>query len=142
MPGRYQIANRIATLEEYRALCTAVGWEQVLNFEAAREALPRSLCGVVVEYEGRAVGMGRVVGDGAIFYYLQDIAVMPEHQGRGVGNLIVGSLVERVRQMAPPKSFVGVFAASGTEEFYEQYGFKDRDALTGMFQVVPEPDAE
>jgi GNAT superfamily N-acetyltransferase len=134
---RYQLIERVATPAEYRALCTAVGWEAVINFEAAKAALPNSLYGVVVECEGRVVGMGRVVGDGAVFYYLQDIAVRPEHQGQGVGRSIVEQLVGHIKAVAPEKAFVGVFAAAGTERFYEGYGFRDWDALTGMYQVVP-----
>jgi ribosomal protein S18 acetylase RimI-like enzyme len=98
MPDPYQLVERVATLEEYRTLCTAVGWEAVMNFEAAKKALPNSLYGVIVECEGKAIGMGRVVGDGAIFYYLQDVAVMPEHQDQGVGKRIVEHLVEHIKQ--------------------------------------------
>jgi ribosomal protein S18 acetylase RimI-like enzyme len=92
----YQLIERIPTLDEYRALCTAVGWEAVINFEAAKDALPNSLYGVVVVHQGRTIGMGRVVGDGAIYYYLQDIAVLPEHQGRGVGHMIIQQLYRRL----------------------------------------------
>jgi len=38
------------------------------------------------------IGMARVVGDGAMFFYIQDVVVTPAHQGRGVGTL----LLERV----------------------------------------------
>jgi GNAT superfamily N-acetyltransferase len=134
---RYRLIERVATPAEYRAICTAVGWETVINFEAAEAALPNSWYGVVVECEGQVVGMGRVVGDAAIFYYLQDIAVMPEHQGQGVGRRIVEQLVGHIEAVAPEKAFVGVFAAAGTEPFYEGYGFGDWEALTGMYQVVP-----
>jgi len=137
MPDQYQPIERVATPEEYRTLCTAVGWEEVMNFEAAKEALPNSLYGVVVECEAKVVGMGRVVGDDAIFYYLQDVAVVPEHQGKGVGKRIVEQIVKHIKEVAPEKAFVGVFAEAGTEEFYERYGFRNWEALTGMYQVVP-----
>ncbi|MEA3408349.1 MAG: GNAT family N-acetyltransferase, partial [Chloroflexota bacterium] len=132
MSEPYHLIERVATLEEYRALCTAVGWDDAINFRAARDALPRSLYGVVVEHEGEVVGMGRVVGDGAIFFYVQDAAVLPAHQGRGVGRLIVEGLVAHVRRVAPEKAFLGVFAEVGTEGFYERYGFRDWGDLTGM----------
>ena len=35
------------------------------------------------------------------------------------------------------RGLLGVFAAAGTERFYEGYGFRDWEALTGMYQVVP-----
>jgi len=49
-----------------------------MNFDAAVEALPRSLFAVVAVAEGEPIGMGRIVGDGAIFFYTQDIAVIPQ----------------------------------------------------------------
>jgi len=136
MAGQYRIVERIATLDEYRHICTAVGWAEVMNFEAAATALPRSFYGVVALLDDQAVGMGRIVGDGAIFYYLQDVAVLPEHQGLGLGTQIVDRLVGLVKENAPEKAFFGVFAAEGTLPFYQRFGFDLHPALTGMFQVV------
>ena len=139
MNNPYQIIERVATIEEYRELCTAVGWADVMNFDAAKTALPNSLYGVVAVCERLkdvVVGMGRVVGDGAIFYYVQDVAVHPQHQGKGVGKAIVNQLVAYVKENAPPQAFLGVFAAHGAEAFYERYGFRDDPGLTGMFQVT------
>ena len=133
----YQIEERTPTLAEYQALCTAVGWESVINFEVAQRALDRSLYGIVVLSEGEAVGMGRIVGDGAIFFYLQDIAVIPSHQGRGVGRLILDKLIAYLQANAPEQAFIGLFAANGTTSFYERFGFVQHEGLTGMFQVVP-----
>ena len=138
MSEGYQIVERVATLQEYRDLCTSVGWGEVMNFEAAAEALPRSLYGAVAVLDDQVIGMGRIVGDGAIFYYLQDVAVRPEHQGRGVGSQIIYRLVGQVREHAPEKAFFGVFAALGTLPFYQKFGFDVHPVLTGMFQVVPE----
>jgi ribosomal protein S18 acetylase RimI-like enzyme len=137
MVNPYQIIARVATIGEYRNLCTAVGWAEVMNFEAAKTALPNSLYGVVAIYEDKVVGMGRVVGDGAIFYYIQDVAVLPQHQGKGIGKAIVSQLVAYIRECAPPQAFLGVFAAQGKESFYQRYGFHEDPVLTGMFQVIP-----
>jgi GNAT superfamily N-acetyltransferase len=108
-----------------------------MNFEAAEVALPKSLYGVVVKHQEQVAGMGRIVGDGAIFYYLQDIAVLPPHQGQGAGRIILERLVDFVQNNAPEKAFVGLFAAKGTEVFYQKFGFQAWPEMTGMFQVVP-----
>lgn len=140
VPSPYQIIERIPTLQEYHELCTAVGWGAVMNFEAALTALPNSLHGVVVAHQEQIVGMGRIVGDGAIFYYLQDIVVLPEHQGQGAGRMILERLVNYVRMNAPEKAFFGLFAARGTEAFYQEFGFRAWPEMTGMYQVVPPRD--
>lgn len=132
----YRLAARLPTIDEYRTICTAVGWQDVMNFGAAPASLVRSVHAVVVEHHGAAVGMGRLVGDGAIYLYVQDVAVLPEHQGRGVGGLIVAELVAWARHHAPDRAFLGLFAAGGTDRFYRRHGFERHEALEGMFQVV------
>lgn len=137
-----RLVPRTPTAAEYRALCTAVGWQEVMNLAAADAALRHGLHAVVVERDGRAIGMGRVVGDGAIYFYVQDVAVEPAHQGRGVGQRIVAALVDWVRAHAPDRAFLGVFAVAGTEAFYGRHGFERHDGLTGLFQVVRREGAD
>jgi GNAT superfamily N-acetyltransferase len=133
----YSIETRLPSIEEYRSLCTAVGWADVMNFEAAEVALPRSLMGVVVMRGPEAVGMGRIVGDEAIYFYLQDIAVAPEHQGKGLGKAIVAALLDYVRRSAPEKAFVGLFATPEGKGLYERFGFAQYEQMGGMFQTTP-----
>ena len=48
--------------------------------------------------DGKAVGMGRIVGDGAIICYVQDLIIRPEVQGEGIGGLILETLKKFVIQ--------------------------------------------
>jgi len=91
---------------------------------------------VVAEADGDAVGMERIVGDGAIFFYIQDVAVHPDWQDQGIGSDILSALVGWVRVSAPDKAFLGVFAVKGTEPFYEQFAFDVHEDDVGMFQVL------
>jgi GNAT superfamily N-acetyltransferase len=131
------LIDRLPTLEEYRALCTAVGWGDIIDFDAAPASLLGSLHAVVAVDTGRVIGMGRLVGDGSIYFYLQDIAVDPAHQHGGVGEAIVSRLMAHVRARATRAAFVGLFAVAGSEPFYRRHGFERHDGLIGMFQVVP-----
>lgn len=136
MTNEYIVVHRIPAVEEYKTICTAVGWENYMNFEAAEQSLKQSLFGVVIRYNDETVGMGRVVGDGHIYFYVQDIAVKPEHQGKGIGSLIMGAITKYLQQHAPDKAFVGLFSAAGKEPFYNRYGFQRHDGMTGMFGVI------
>ena len=80
--------------------------------------------------------MGRVVGDGAMFFYLQDIAVHPAAQGRGIGRRLVERLLARVRAEAPGPALVGLFATEPARPLYASLGFAVHQELIGMFQVV------
>lgn len=130
------LVDRTPSPEEYRTLCTAVGWGEVIDFAAAPASLAGSLFGVVALEEGRVVGMGRLVGDGAIYFYVQDMAVDPAYQRRGIGTAILARLVEHATAAATNEAFVGLFAAAGSEQLYRAHGFERHDAMTGMFRVV------
>jgi len=135
---KFEIVQRAPTPDEYRNLCVSVGWEPVMNFDVAEKAIENSLYAVVAVQDRQTVGMGRIVGDGAIFYYVQDIAVSPKFQKCGIGTKILDTLMEYIKTHAPEKAFVGLFAAEGTIPFYEQYGFKDYSpSMTGIFRVTP-----
>ncbi|WP_442601808.1 GNAT family N-acetyltransferase [Paenibacillus sp. KN14-4R] len=136
MSKEYKIHKRIPTISEYIKLCNSVGWTEFINFDVAEESLNQSLFGVVIQYEDEIVGMGRVIGDGKIYFYIQDIAVMPKHQNKGIGSIIMGVISEYLKENAPEKSFVGLFASKGKEAFYNRYGLNKHDGMTGMFGVI------
>jgi GNAT superfamily N-acetyltransferase len=129
--------HRYKTVEEYRALCTVVGWEAVSNFDAAPVSLQHSLFGSVATQAGQVVGIGRIVGDGALYFYIQDVAVRPEHQGRGLGRQIMQRLMGYLRLHPPPKAFVGSFAAGASRQLYERFGFQSYPEMMGIFWVAP-----
>ncbi|KQU63860.1 GNAT family N-acetyltransferase [Rossellomorea marisflavi] len=133
----YKLEQRTPTLQEYIRLCDSVGWTDFMNYDAAERSLENSLFSVVITDHEKAIGMGRIIGDGAIYFYIQDIVVHPDHQGKGLGQEIMGSLVGYLKDNAPDKAFVGLFASGGKESFYEKYEFKDHSPnMTGMFTVV------
>jgi ribosomal protein S18 acetylase RimI-like enzyme len=57
--------------------------------EAAIKALPRSLYGVHIIIDGVVIGMGRIVGDGALNFEIVDIAVDPKYQKQEFGRVIM-----------------------------------------------------
>ena len=140
MHSEYIIQKRMPSISEYKQICTAVGWKDYMNFDVAEQSLRQSIFGVVVQYRDEIIGMGRVVGDGSIYFYIQDIAVTPEHQGTGVGNLIMSTITEFLKENAPEKSFIGLFSSQGKESFYNKYGFNKHEGMTGMFGVVLESE--
>jgi GNAT superfamily N-acetyltransferase len=121
------IVARSPTSQEYEALCRAVGWRDDVNFAIASAALANSLFHVVAEIDGEIVGMARVVGDGAMFFYVQDVVVTPPHQGKGVGAGLIGAVREWLAASAPPMAQVFVFAADGKQGFYQKLGFAPSD---------------
>ena len=134
MADPYRLIERPPTLAEYRTLIGAVGWAEWTNFDAADAALDRSLYHVVALHEGAVIGMARVVGDGAMFFYIQDVVVAPAHQRRGVGTLLLERVMGYLATAAPEKAFIGLFAAEGMPPYYTRFGFAVKPILTGMFR--------
>jgi GNAT superfamily N-acetyltransferase len=122
----YEIAVRKPTVAEYCALRAGAGLSP-RSEEIVRVALPNTLFAVVIEHQGRAVGMGRVVGDGGTVFQVADIAVLPEHQRRGLGKQILDTIDAWLRQTARPGAFVNLFADRGVAPLYTRYGFRPRD---------------
>lgn len=129
--------ERTPTLAEFRLLCDTVNWTPAINFDVAERGLRNSLYGVTVLHHGQPVGMGRIVGDSAIYFYLQDVIVHPEHQGKGIGRLIMEMLLAYLADHAPDHAFIGLFANDGKQPFYSRFGFIQHPALTGMFCIAP-----
>ena len=129
------LVERALTPDEYRRLRASVGWNEV-DPDGIVAGLSSSLYSVVLERGGDAVGCGRVVGDGGIYFYLQDVIVVPELQGQGWGTRIMEAVMRYVEASARPGSFVGLMAAKDAEGFYLRYGFERRpDDRPGMVRI-------
>jgi GNAT superfamily N-acetyltransferase len=76
--------------------------------------------------EGRLVGAGRALADGADCSYICDVAVLPSHQGTGVGKEIISKLVA----LSEGHKKIILYAVPGKEPFYRKFGF--RRMLTAM----------
>ena len=118
MTDGYQLVVATPSADDYRRLRVAAG----LSPKSA--GLPNTLFAVQIRKEGEVVGMGRVVGDGGLFYQVVDIAVEPAHQGQGLGKAIVERIVDHLRQTAPVGAYVSLIADGEAWRLYAQYGFK------------------
>ena len=91
--------------------------------EAAARGLPNSLFAVQVLQGDEIVGMGRIIGDGGCFYQVVDIAVLPAHQGRGLGKLIMREIMRYIDEQVPVSAYVSLIADGQAQNLYAQFGF-------------------
>lgn len=120
--SEYSTLSRGPSLEEYLHLRAAAGLSG-FSEDAARAGLAGTIYSVVVLHQGVAVGMGRLIGDGGCFFQVVDIAVHPEHQGRGLGKAIMKAIMTYVSQELPASAYVSLIADIPANKLYEQYGF-------------------
>ena len=101
------------------------GWGQI-EASAAQEALSSSLIHITCYFKDELVGMGRVIGDGALNFYLQDIIVRPAFQGHCIGKTLVSMLLDETKKRAGKGATIGLMSARGKENFYSDFGFQVR----------------
>jgi GNAT superfamily N-acetyltransferase len=129
-----QVVERVPAVGEYLALREAVGWGR-LDERVAERGLAGGLFSVCALGGGEVVGCARVVGDGGLYFYIQDVIVLPRFQGRGLGRRLMAPILGYLDEHAPPGSFVGLMAAQGVSGFYGQFGFSVRPpGRPGMFR--------
>ena len=102
------------------------------NLTQTEICLKNSMYSISIEIDEKIIGMGRIVGDGARNFYLQDINVHPDYQGQGIGKIIVAKLLEYIKNYTDSINLkncrlqIGLMAAKGKESFYELFGFIKR----------------
>lgn len=118
----YTVEHSVPSVQAYRRLRKASGLSPK-TLAAAERGLPNTLFGLQVFYRGEPVGMGRVIGDGGAFYQVVDIAVLPEHQGRGLGKRIMQAIADYIEREVPESAYVSLLADGQAHRLYRQFGF-------------------
>ena len=101
-------------------LIDKVGWSD-RDPEEMKQAFLKSSYTVFVFENEEIIAMGRTVDDGRYYAILADIIVDPDFQGRQLGDLVVNTLTEQL------KDFNFVTLTSSTfkaDRFYKRLGWK------------------
>lgn len=128
---KYYLLENQLKAEDFIRLKVATGFRN-RPIDQVEKALHHNLYDVVAVCDNQVVGMGRLVGDGVMYWYLQEIIVLPEYQGRGIGTCVVNQLLEHIKKQTEPGTFVsvGLTAAEGKDSFYEKFGFSKSLGMT------------
>lgn len=134
-PKGYRIEFKNPTPIEYNEIRNTTDWDK-LDLVTIEKGLKKSLFSVCLYELDKLIGVGRIVGDGSIYFYIQDIIVIPEYQGKGFGKIIMNEVMRYLDDNANHNSFIGLMAAEGVEKFYHKFGFRTRStSKPGMYSV-------
>lgn len=123
MDDRYVLSAETPAQADYLRLRIVAGLTPK-SAEGAAAGLPNTVFAVVVREGDAVVGMGRIIGDGGLFFQIVDIAVEPGHQAQGLGKAIVAALTDHLRATAPAGAYVSLMADGQAHRLYSQFGFE------------------
>jgi len=116
------------------------GWG-VTSIQKAETAIKNTPFSIVAFDNDTVVGIGRIIGDGALIWYIQDVVVLPKYRGRGIGTTIVKHLINyaKANSLQGERFTIGLMSTNGNEAFYQRLGFRtmpNEDKGHGMEMYV------
>jgi len=127
-------------VDTYLYLRKQVNWKTITDNQAHR-AIDNSAYIIAAYNEDKPIAMGRIVGDGAVISYIQDLIVIPSAQGEKIGSKLIEKLIEYVQSITEEgtEMMLCLMCAKGRENFYKHHNFIERptDNLgPGMIQYI------
>ena len=124
--------------EEFIILWETV-WGQAPTLEQIKLAMEHTLFRVSIFDDDKIIAMARMIGDMGLNYYIKDVIVRPEYQGKGIGRMLINELLEFVNSngIRDTSIFVELCAMPDKIPFYKKFGFDTNEAqrLKMMYQV-------
>ena len=126
MTEMVEIVDGTPSPEEYAAFRAHVRWPAVDAAQAA-EGLRASLASVVArDVDGALVGMGRVVGDGGVYLYLQDVIVLERWRDGVDRDAHHRGAARPCARAGRPRDVRRADGGRRPGPFYERFGFQPR----------------
>ncbi len=122
----YKVELKAPALDEFANLRKQVKWQNP-DYKTLKASIENSLFWFTVYDTDKLIGTGRVIGDGAMYFYIQDIIVAPSYQKQGIGRLVMTHIENYLSSTCSNGATVGLLSAHGKESFYTHYGYVKRD---------------
>jgi len=125
MGGReMKIVNEVPDLKEYVDLRLAAGMESA-DEDALKNGLMHSLCTITARGEqDELLGMGRIIGDGGVYYQIVDLIVTPAQDEQGLQEAILNQLLGYLDTYASKDAQLMTVSDVAGIKLYQKYGFK------------------
>ena len=104
-----------------------MGWLEGSKAQLAK-SLSNTLFSIVAKKDNEIIGMSRLLGDATIYWYINDVFILTEYQGMGIGKEIVKRLIQFAKQNSISGKSISLYlmCAKGKEGFYGKLGFRCR----------------
>ncbi len=123
------IKHNELTAEEFISLWESV-WDGAPSLEQTKLAMQHTIFRVSIYDRDKAIAMARMIGDMGLCYYIKDVVVRPEYQGKGIGRKLINELLKFVNDngIKGTQVFVELAAVPDKMPFYEKLGFTTNEA--------------
>ena len=114
-----RLSEQLPDKDEYFSLFLTTGWNKTYNATPSEleRANKNSWLALSAYDENRLVGFGRVVTDFVLHAMIFDMIVLPDYQGRGIGTMIIETLVKKCNDQGIRD--IQLFCAKGKRAFYQ-----------------------
>jgi ribosomal protein S18 acetylase RimI-like enzyme len=130
--------NTPPSSHEYNLLRKQIGWAEV-DDDLTQTSLGNSSFTICIRDDSGLIGMARIISDRALFYYVQDVIVTPNYQGRGYGHILMTHIESYLSENAQKGATVALLSVAGKEAFYSRYSYLERKGETlgfGMCKFI------
>ncbi len=116
-------SNELPERDTYCELFRTTGWykDHNLSDDSIYKAAENSFHFVSAWSGERLVGVGRMISDGNLHALIVDMIVHPDFQGKRIGTVILGELIDVCRKHNIID--IQLFCADGKKPFYMKNGF-------------------
>ena len=121
--GEYSISTdkSLLDLEVIHGFLDASYWAAGRSIEAIRRSIENSLTFGVYKGESQ-IGFARVITDYATFAWIADVFILEEHQGQGLGKLLMEVIITHPELQGFRR---WVLATKDAHELYRRFGFRE-----------------
>ncbi len=123
LPGGYELdddAGRVDIDAVHDFLALHSYWAVGRPRETVARLVAEASRVVGLYHDGQQVGFSRAVSDGVAFAYMADVYVLPEHRGQGLGEQMVGEMLE-----ASGWNVRWLLHTGDAHTLYRRFGFGD-----------------
>jgi len=131
LPPGYSLHDGYVSVPDYLHLRSVSGLSSK-TISQANAVSTGSWYGCYITYEepgkeSLPIGMGRIIGDGGWYFHIADMAVHPEHQRKGLGDVILKALLWKIHNESPEdgEPYITLFADEAGRKLYYKNGFVD-----------------
>lgn len=105
-------------------------WARERDIPTMQKAIENSLC-FGIYHGSKMAGFARVVTDYSTMYYLCDVFIRPEMQGKGLGK----KLIQAVLDSTELKGLYGILLTKDAHELYKKFGFSNEPEALERFMI-------